>query len=162
MASGDPIASVIRIFRPSTNYARDDYTAALVPVFDFDDTVSETLYFLCVVGNYDNASSIKVRLPWKFTTFVGSQTCKWDVSFYRVSDDADSLEAFTFATARTVTDTEANAVGEVSFAEITYTNAQADGVQKGELFVLRVVRDAAGGTASPGDAELVFPIIEQA
>ena len=162
MASGDTIAGIIREQPPATDYATPDETAAPLPIYDFNDATTQTMYFLCqMAGQYDGSSSINVILPWKFSTYVGSQTCDWEVSFYRIQDDTDTVESFTFAAAQTVLDTEASAAGELSYASITFTNAQADGVQPNELFVLRVVRDATGGTASPGDAELVWPLIEQ-
>ena len=164
MASGDTIASIIQEIPPSTNYATHDTTAANFPVYDFDDSTDETMQWLCLMpGQYDGTSSLKVVLPWKFSTYVGSQTCDWEAAFYRIADDADSIESFTFATAQTVVDTEAGASGEVSYAEITFTNAQADGIQGGELFVLKVTRDASGGTqGGPGDVELTYPIVELA
>jgi len=157
------VGAILRAFPPSSNAATPDLTAAQFPLWDYDDTTTKTMYFECFMfGQYDGSSSIAVILPWKFTTFVGSQTCDWEVSFYRIADDADSIEAFSFSAAQTVLDTEASATGEVSYASITFTNAQANGIQPGEKFVLRVVRDATGGTASPGDAELTTPIIQLA
>lgn len=163
MASGDLLATIFRSVPPASNPATQDLTSGPFPVYDYDDTTSETMYFMCYMsGVYDGTSSINVILPWKFTTYVGSQTCDWEVSFYRVGDDTDSIDSFTFAAAQTSIVTEASATGELDYATIAFTNAEADGIQPNELFVLRVTRDAAGGTASPGDAELTFPIIEQA
>lgn len=165
MAAGDTLtaASALGAHFPTTNYPSLDFTAAPDPVLDFDDTTSETAYWkLMMPGQYDGTSALNVILAWKFSTFVGSQTCDWEVSFYRIADDADSIEAYTFATAQTATPTEASATGEVDYATIAFTNAQADGIQGGEWFILRVTRDATGGTASPGDAELFGVTVELA
>lgn len=163
MAAGDPIAHLYQVIAPLTNFATEDETAAPYPVWDFDDGTDESLFFLgYVTANYDGAANIKVKIPWKFTTFVGSQTCDWEVSFYRVADDADSIDSYTFAAAQTVLATEASATGELDYASITFTNAQADGIQPEEYFVLRVLRDSSGGTGTPGDAELGMPIPELA
>jgi len=159
MASGDTLVpfAVNNSHGPSTNFASLDFTAAPHPVLDFDDTTNETVYFASIMpGHYDGTSGITAILGWRFTTYVGSQTCDWEVAFYRVADDADSIATYTFATAQTVLATEANLNGELDYATVTFTNAQADGIQPNEHFVLRVVRDASGGTASPGDAELAF------
>ena len=130
MASGDLIAAVIEAFAPDSNYAEFDETAVNYPLWDFDDSTTETIYFKCYMsGAYDGTSNIKVIIPWKFSTYVGSQTCDWEVSFYRVADDADSIEAFTFPAAQAVLATEASATGELDYASITFTNAQADGIQ---------------------------------
>ena len=157
MASGDMLFSFTapEAVDPSTNPATLDYTAAFFPLLDYDDATSESAYFFGFLPpSYDGTSGITVTLAWKFTTYVGSQTCDWEVSFFRVADDADTIESFTFATAQTVLATEAGTAGELDYATIAFTNAQADGAQGGEMFVLRVTRDASGGTASPGDAEL--------
>lgn len=162
MASGDLLASIFKAVPETTNGAVRSNTGAGFPVWTFDDATTETLYYYCYMSNlYDGSSGITVTIPWKFTTFVGSQTCDWEVSFYDIADDVNSIETFTFAAAQAVLATEASATGELDYAAVTFTNAQADSVQPGNLFVLRVVRDATGGTASPGDAEFTFPIIEQ-
>lgn len=165
MASGDPLIEfpILGAHFPASNYATLDFTAAPDPVLDFDDTTSETAYWKGYMpGHYDGSSSINVVLAWKFSTFVGSQTCDWEVSFSRIADDADSIESYAFATAQTATPTEASATGEIDYVSITFTNAQADGLQPNEWFILRVTRDATGGTASPGDAELAGVMVELA
>lgn len=159
MASGDTYCkqTLPAGFPPSSNYATLDATAAGVFVLDYDDSTTETHYFTDLMpGQYDGSSGLTVVLGWKFTTYVGAQTCDWEVSFARIQDDTDSIESLVFATAQTVLATEASAAGELDYASITFTNAQADGIQPNEYFVLRIVRDATGGTASPGDAELAF------
>ncbi len=164
MATGDPIGFCYQFIQPATNFASFDTTAAPYPVYDFDDGVDEKIYALgFMTGNYDGTSDITVLLPWKFTTFVGSQTCDWEVSFYRVADDLDSIDSYTFAAAQTLIASEASATGELDYASITFTNAQADGIQPNEYFVLQILRDASGGTqGSPGDTELGMPIPELA
>jgi len=159
MATGDSLIQFLPhgSVPPSSNFATLDLTAAPVPILDFDDSTTETIFFIGVMpGQYDGTTALTVVLGWKFTTFVGSQTCDWEVSFYRVQDDTDTIESFTFATAQTKLSTEASATGELKYETINFTNAEADGLQPNEYFVLRVVRDATGGTASPGDAELAF------
>lgn len=159
MATGDSLVAFTAACAhlPSSNYATFDLTAAPNPVLDFDDTTTESAYFIGVMpGQYDGSTALTVVLGWKFSTYVGSQTCDWEVSWYRVADDADSLESYTFATAQTTLATEASATGELDYASINFTNAQADGIQPNETFVLKVARDATGGTESPGDAELAF------
>ena len=163
MASGDTLIAwdAGAYFPPTSNPATPSTSGADVPCLLFDDTTSETAYFSGVMpGQYDGTSAINAILPWKFSTYVGSQTCDWEVSWCRVDDDTQSVESLTFATAQTVLATEASATGELDYATVAFTNAQADGIQGGEAFVLRVVRDATGGTASPGDAELYWVSVE--
>lgn len=160
MATGDSIGSLYLAKPATTNGAVKAVTAGPFPVWDFDDATSETLYFYGRVGTYNGSAALRVILPWKFTTFVGSQTCQWEVSFGRVANDLDSIDSVVFAAAQTVLATEASATGELKYTSVAFTNAQADGIQKGELFVLRVVRNAALGTASPGDSRLAVPSVE--
>jgi len=161
MASGDLIAMIYAVGVPSSNPATPDYTAGPYPVTEFDDTTTESIYYYGYMsGVYDGTSNITVKWGWKFATFVGSQTCDWEWAWYRIADDADTIESFTFATAQATLATEASAAGELDYATRDFTNAQADGIQPNEYFVLRGTRDATGGTASPGDAQLSFPVVE--
>lgn len=140
---------------PASNPATLDMTAAPHPVLDYDDAVDETAYFTGLMpGQYDGTTALRVYIHWKFSTFVGSQTCEWEVSFYRMANDADSGDSYSFAAAQAVLANEASATGEWDYANIAFTNAQADGVQPNEQFVLRLLRDSSAGTASPGDAEV--------
>jgi hypothetical protein len=146
---------------PSSAFATFDVTAAGHLVLDFDDTANESVFFVGVMpGQYDGTSDIEVVLGWKLTTFgAGSQTVEWEVSWYRIADDADSNDSYTFAASQVPSGNpvaQASATGELSYDVVTFTNAQADGIQPNEHFVLKVARDAAQGTASPGDAELAF------
>lgn len=163
MASGNVVASILAVSTPASNFAVPSMTGARIPIWLFDDTTDETLYYTMYMSDiYDGSSNLTVVIPWKFATYVGSQTCDWEVSFAKMEDDVDTIESLTFATAQTVLATEASATGELDYATITFTNAQADSVGVDDLFCLRVVRDASGGTASPGDAQFVAPIVRQA
>lgn len=135
-----------------------------VPVLDFDDNTTETCYFNCFMPRNYAGGGVTVTIGWMFTTSgtPGTDTCKWDVAFKSVSDDADDLDTKAFATAQSVTATSATADGEVDYATIAFTSgAQMDSVAAGEYFQLKVNRDATGGTASPGDAELLFIEIKE-
>lgn len=161
MASGDSLASwgAFASFGPSTNFARNAVSAVtLVPNVKFDDATDETRYFSGVVpGQYDGSSALTTKLMWKFESFGTSQTCDWEVSFGRLDDDGANIDTVVFATAQTGLGTEPGTDGEIDYYSVTFTNAQADGIQPGEAFILRVTRDASGGTqGSPGDAELYF------
>jgi len=164
------MATMIEVFladegiAPASNPAEPDESGGLIPVLRFDDATDETIYFKGVANDdYDGTSDIDVTLLWNFATFVASQTCDWEVSFYRIADDADTIETLTFATAQTAIMTVASAAGELDYGTITFTNAQADGLQPGELFMLRVTRDASGGTqGSPGDTQLAGVLLKAA
>jgi len=166
MASGDTLCVFVPAMSepPSTNYATFD-TRNGVLVLDFDDATSESVEFPGFMPrHYAATTGITVTLGWMFTSSgtPGTDTCVWDVAFKSVSDDADDLDTKAFAAANSVTATSASADGEVDYATITFTDgADMDSVAAGEYFRMSVQRDAASGTASPGDAELVFIEIQE-
>lgn len=169
MASGDTLA----IFTagdnipPAADYATLDTrvgTNIIVMVLDFDDATDEAAIFTGFMPRNYAGGGITVTLGWMFTSSgtPGTDTCAWQAAFMSVSDDADDLDTKDFAAVNTVLATSASADGEVAYDVITFTNgADMDSVAAGELFYLKIVRDAASGTASPGDAELVFVEIKE-
>jgi len=163
MASGDPIAELLGVFFPTTDFPTPDATAARVEVWDFDDGTTETMFFLFrMTSAYDGSGDVDVEWPWKFTTFVGSQTCDWEVAIARARSDTDSIESLSFSTAQTGVFAEASATGETIYSSLTFTQSQFDSVAVDDYFVASFKRDASGGTASPGDAELLAPTIRAA
>lgn len=161
MASGDTlaVADITAGFPPAADYAtHDTLPTSLIPVLDFDDATDETMYFkMKMPGQYDGSSALDVAFEWKFETFVGSQTVDWEVSFKRMLADTDDWEVLTgFAASQDGTNqAEASATKEMVESVINFTNAEADGVQGGDWFLVKFTRDASGGTqSSPGDAQL--------
>lgn len=161
MAADDTFidVNVLNAFFPATGFAtHDEVATTLVPCLDYDDggTAEISYWSLIMPGQYDGSSNLEVVIHWKATTWVTAVVTHWDVSFYRIAVDVDSLEAFSFATAQTAEPTIATATGEMDEAVITFTNAQANGIQPNERFILRISRD--GGDAQDnltGDAELI-------
>lgn len=165
MASGNTLAVFFpaNAEPPASNPATFD-TRNGVLVLDFDDATSENVEFAGFMPRHYGAGGITVTLGWMFTTSgtPGTDTCAWNVYFKSVSDDADDLDTKAFAAANSVTATSASADGEVDYATITFTDgADMDSVAAGEYFRMKVERDAASGTVSPGDAELVFVEIKE-
>ena len=161
MASGDTLCIFTALHGepPASDYATFD-TRNAVPVLDFDDATDESVVFGGVMpAAYSADTGVTVTLGWMFTTSgtPGTDTCAWQVAFMSVTDDADDLDTKSFAAANTATSTSATADGEVKYEDITFTDgADMDSVAAGEYFRIKVTRDAASGTASPGDAELLF------
>lgn len=162
MASGEVIAHIVGLSTPTTNFATPNYTGGRIPMWEFDDATDETMYWIMYMGkNYNTSADIDVTVPWKFATSGSSQTCDWEIAIARMQDATDDIETLTFATAQTGLFTESGS-NQLDYDDITFTNAQFDSVGNNTFFCLRVVRDASGGTASPGDAQFLAPIVRQA
>lgn len=159
MATGDTLIAwdaAAAFFDPAKTAAAPVVSADGVPALAFDDATDEYALFHGVMpGQYDGTTALTVVVGWKFTDTSSSRTVEWEVSICRVEDDAQSVESLTFAAAQTGTPTEAG-TDELDYAEIDFTNAQFDGVQPSDAFVLQVMRDSSEETASPGDAEVYF------
>ena len=165
MATGDTLCVFTPAMAepPASNPATFD-TRNGVLVLDFDDATSESVEFAGFMPRHYDGGGLTVTIGWMFTASgtPGTDTCVWDVAFKSVSDDADDLDTKAFAAANSVTATSATADGEVAYDTIAFTDgADMDSVAAGEYFRLSVGRDAASGTASPGDAELVFVEIKE-
>lgn len=152
-ASGTKTYAVFRALDnqpPASNFATLD-TRNSIAVLDFDDTTKETAVFVGVMSEAASlGSGLIVRLHWMATTAT-TNNCRWEVSLERSNTDLDSDSFDTVATGTTTT---SGTSGIVSVTAITLTTI--DGVTAGDLFRLRVSRDAANaGDTMTGDAELV-------
>lgn len=165
MATGDTLChfSARTGIPPSSNYATLD-TRNGFPVLDFDDTTDESTIFQGFMPRHYGGGGITVTVGWMATSAT-TGTISLDVSFMSVSDDADDLDTKAFAAANNANPTTASATGEVDYATITFTDgADMDSVAAGELFYMKVTRDADGTTSTDnlsGDMELVFVEIKE-
>ena len=165
MASGDTlfIFKAYDAFPPAANYATLDIRNGY-PVLDFDDTTDESILFQGVMPRAYGGNGITVTLGWMATTAT-SGTISLDISFLSVTDDADDLDSKSFAAANNANPTTANLSGEVKYTTITFTNGNdMDSILAGELFYIKVTRDADGTTSTDdlsGDMELVFIEIKE-
>ena len=166
MASGDHLffTTAQAAYFPTTSPATLD-VRNLVPCLDFDDSVTETAYFIGFMpSSYAGTTGITVTLGWAFTSSgtPGTDTCDWEVALAKVGDDTDDIDGAIFAAANSVIATSASADGELDYAQITFTDgADMDSITAGDMFLIQVTRDSTGGTASPGDAELYFVLVEE-
>ena len=135
---------------PAANFATLD-TRNSIAVLDFDDATKESAVFPAVIPEGASlGSGLVIRIIWMATSAT-SNACRWEVSLERGNTDLDSDSFDTVATAATTTN---GTSGIVSVTEITLTTI--DSVAAGELYRLRVARDAANAADTmTGDAELV-------
>lgn len=162
MAATDPVVEILKVMAPAANYATEDVRAGgstpaeSTHVWDFDDTTTEYIDFLCVLRGYDGGG-VTFTLPWSATSATTGQV-RWGIAIRRVADDAEDLDASHTYDFNTVDDTAASASGELSYPTITFTDgADMDSWADGELAIVRVQRVGGEPSGSPmtGDAELL-------
>ena len=156
MASGDTLV----VFGPLHNEPPASNPATLDlrnqhPVLDFDQSTDESAVFSAIMPRNYDGGGVTVYLHWSAVPITGNVI--WDVAFERIGDQQQDVDSDGFAA---VNSTAATAVpgtsGNVDIVNITFTDgADMDSVAVGELFRLKVTRDAdnASDTAA-GDAEL--------
>lgn len=154
MASGDSLMSWDALgARPlGVNHASLDLRNG-IPVLDFDDTVSESLFFSGVLPRHYAGGGITVSLWWAASTATAGNV-RWETAFERGNTD---LDADSFAAGQAATGAASGTSGIKVSTSIAHTaGAQMDGLLAGEPFRLRVTRIIAGVTGNMvGDAELV-------
>ena len=166
MASGDTLVVFTPLHNepPSSNFATLDSRNS-IPVLDFNDTTDETAIFKGIMPrHYAGTTGVTVYIHWMATdTTVTPHAVVWDAAFKSCTEDADDLDTKAFAAVNSNTDTEASASGETSISTITFTDgADMDSVVAGELFFLKITRDANNGSDTlTDDAELVAVEIKE-
>ncbi len=163
MAANDPVVIIHRDLPPAANAAAlislagGSTPAEGIVGYAFDASTVQHMDFLCELWGYDDGG-LTWRLKWGAETAT-SGLCDWVASLRRVEDDNHVLtasknystnEQSTAATAPTV-------LNEVSYDTITMTHGlQMDSVADGDMFILRISRDADDGTndTMAGDAHL--------
>lgn len=137
---------------PASNFATLD-TRNSIAVLDFDAATDESVFWVGVMPEAASlGSGLIVRIHWMATSAT-TGTCRWGAQIERMNTDLDSDS---FDTAATAGGTANGTSGIVTVTEITLTNI--DGVTAGDLFRLKVYRDADGTSGTDdmsGDAELV-------
>jgi len=156
MASGDTLL----IFTPlhnepvASNYATLDHRN-VHPVLDFDAGTDESAVFSAVMPRSYAGGGLTVYIHWSASSAT-SNDCIWDVAFERIGDSQLDVDGDSFAAVNSVTDTAPGTTGHVTIANVTFTDgADMDSVAVGELFRLKITRDADNGSDTmTGDAEL--------
>lgn len=157
MASGNTLLTFLPQNNepPTSNYATLDVRNNH-PVLDFDDGTNESAVFTAVMPqHYAGTTGVTVYLHYAMTSATTGDI-DWDAEFERIGDQQLDIDSDSFAAANSVDNTTVPGTsGNVDVVSIAFTNgADMDSVVAGELFRLRITRDAASDTAS-GDAELV-------
>jgi hypothetical protein len=162
VASGDTLALFLPGDNepPTSNYATLDLRNQH-PVLDFDTTTGESAVFSGVLPRNYAGGGVTVYVHASASSAT-TGTIGWLVSFERVGDSQQDIDADGFAAAQTVTaGTVPGTSGHVDILNVAFTHgAQMDSIAVGESFRLKIVRDVANDTAA-GDAELVAVEIKE-
>ena len=156
MASGDTLLIFTPLHNepPSSNYATFD-TRNAHPVLDLDASTNESAVFSAVMPQaYGGTTGVTVYLHYSMSSAT-SNTVDWDVAFERIGDQQQDVDSDSFAAVNSVDDTTVPGTsGLVDVVSVAFTDgADMDSVAAGELFRIKVTRDASSDDAA-GDAEL--------
>ncbi len=156
MASGDTLLVFTPLNNepPAANYATLD-TRNSHPVLDFNDAAAENAVFSAIMPRHYAGGGITVYLHYAMSSAV-ADTIDWDAAFERIGDQQLDIDGDSFAAVQSVDNTTVpGTTGLVDIVSIAFTNgAQMDSIAVGELFRLKITRDATNDDAS-GDAELL-------
>ncbi len=157
MASGNTLCVFTALDNepPSASYATADSRNAH-PCLDFDATADESAVFRGVLPRHYSGGSLTVTLIWAATSAT-TGACRWAVSIER-DDTGLDMDADSFATAVTAGASAPGTSGAPAYTAIVMTvDSPTDGLVAGEMFRLKVTRDADGTSGTDdmaGDAEL--------
>ena len=158
MASGNSLLQFSPLDNepPSASFATLD-TRNLHPCLDFDGAADESAVFTGIMPRSYAGGGITVYIHFAATSATSGNVV-WNAAFERIGDGSQDIDSDGFASAQAVTHATSGTSGNVEIAAITFTDgAQMDSVAVGELFRLKITRDAdnASDTVDATDVELV-------
>lgn len=131
-------------------------------VLDFDAGTDESAVFRGVLPTGYGGGGVNVKLIWAATSATAGNVI-WNAAFERINAGALDIDADSFATANTATAAADSVSGETTETTIAFSNgAQMDSLAAGEMFRLKVLRDADNGSDTmTGDAELLAVVVTE-
>ena len=159
MASGNTLAvfTPYNSEPPSANYATIDLRN-LHPVLDFDGATDEEAVFTGILPRHYGGGGLTVYLHVMFTSAT-SGSAYWQAAFERMDDGTLDTDADSFASFKGAAGNPNGTSGVMTLVTITFTSgAEMDSLAAGEMFRLKIRRDADGTAGTDDvatDAELV-------
>jgi hypothetical protein len=156
MASGDTLLVFTPLHNepPSANAATIDLRN-YHPVLDFDAATNESAVFSAVMPqSYAGTTGVTVYIHYSMSS-AEANTIDWDVAFERIGDQQLDVDGDSFAAVNSVDNTTVpGTTGLVDVVSVAFTDgADMDSVAVGELFRIKLTRDAVSDDAA-GDAEM--------
>ncbi len=159
MASGNTLC----IFTPLNNEPPATIYATLDlrnyhPVLDFDGAADEEAVFTGILPRHYAGGGLTVYLHVCFSSAT-SGNAYWSASIERMDDASLDMDADSFAAAQSAAGNPNGTSGITTLVTITFTSgAQMDSLAAGEMFRLKIRRDADGSAGTDDvttDAELL-------
>lgn len=151
MASGDTLVTFTPLHNepPSANYATLDLRN-YHPCLDFDGATDEEAVFTGILPRNYAGGGLTVYLHIAFTSAT-SGNAYWQAAIERMDDGTLDLDADSFASFNGAAGNPNGTSGVMTLVTITFTSgAQMDSLAAGEMFRLKIRRDA-DGTAGTDD-----------
>lgn len=156
MASGDTLVVFGPLANepPAANFATLDFRNAH-PVLDFDAATDESAVFTGVLPRHYAGGGITISIRWGASSAT-SGNAVLNTQIERIEDEGTDTDADSFAAAQAATAAAPATSGAVQYTDIAHTSgAQMDSLAAGELFRLKVTRDADNvSDTMTGDLEL--------
>lgn len=162
MATGDTLC----VFFPMQGETLTSSAATLYhnnwhPVIAFDGASQESIVFRNIMPRHYEGGGVTVYLHYHMNTDT-SGDIDWDVAFEACKDAGHDLDSDSFATAKSVDNTTVpTTAGVLDVVSIAFTDgAEMDSIAAGDMFRMKVTRDAAADTTT-GDAYLSMVEIKE-
>lgn len=165
MATGDTLAVFTPFANepPASNYATLDLRN-VHPVLDFDGSADEEAVFTGVLPMNYGGSGLDINIFWAATTAT-SGNVRWQAAIERIDASSLDIDADSFASFQSVGGTAPGTSGQVVKSTVALTSgANMDSLAAGELFRLKIRRDADGTSGTDDvttDVELLAVEVQE-
>lgn len=159
MASGDTLLVFTPYHNepPSVSFATLDLRNSR-PVLDFDGSADEEAVFSAILPRRYSGGGLTVTTYWSFTSAT-SGNLRVQAAIERIDASSLDIDTDSFASFQSVGVTAPGTSGQIIAGSVTFTSgAQMDSLAAGEMFRLKIRRDADGTSGTDDiatDAELV-------
>lgn len=130
------------------------------PLLGFDDGTDESVIFYGVMSNDYSDGALAVDVDWVAETATAG-VAGWDAEFERIAPGGQDIDSNGFAAAQSASSTTNGTSGIVTRTSIAFTQAQADAIEAGDAFRLRLTRDTGVGSNLTNDAQVLRVSVRQ-